>query len=1397
MLGCRSSHIIDAHGRPVTRAISKKTASKEGTDPVNMSGATPVWDEQTIMQQYSFTPQEPRTKRSFPNWIKEPKSPLLNYTNARNVKISEKTEGKPPGWVRTIVEVPMGDELDSAGNLIGTIEGIGDSWNPGNKAQALRLAWLSALLQVLRSGVVDRRGMPVVWNKQPEGLSKTAPQPGEETAILEDGTEVDVPRARQFIDYYCSKYHFPRAEFSYTRHEARGKHTDVQNQWDAMLSIEARKLGIGKGQSKKLAEESAYIDVTKYLAQCDPELWKEFYDRFGSVPADRPVGLAAEMSLGNISSKMQHMLETTWRKIISTDLWRHRPKDAYPTEDTPRGGTPIPMESEPQGDANDWMMEDDTDAVVPKDLPPHSSTESKIATAHLARALADLPGESFHKAKSERLKRQLDRYRETTIPLVKKMRSDRATLPVYQQASSLLEIVRKNGVVICMAATGSGKTTQIPQLILDDWIDAGEGSKCNIICTQPRRIAAVSVASRIARERDETLGDTVGYSVRFEAKRPQLWGSVTFVTTGVFLKMMQTALQSDGSRLAEYSHVIVDEVHERDVDTDLTLAVLKRLLHERRKMGKELKIILMSATIDPTLFTDYFADELTGAPVPVVEIAGRAFPVEKHYLDDVLKEIGHAGLARSQNDGGWVFNEKNVQDFIAKEIGTPINTVMTGQGQLTPANPNPDDMPEIPFPLVALLIAYVLKKSEEGHVLVFLPGWPEITRVRDILMDPARGGPLLGIRFTDQTRYELHILHSSVPIQEQEAVFEPARAGLRRIILATNIAETSVTIPDVVYVVDAARVKENRYDPDRLLSSLVSAWVGHSSLNQRAGRAGRHRPGEYYGVLSKARLESLQKYNVVEMLRTDLSNVIMRVKALNFPGIGTEQIIAETIEPPPEKRVSAAMDNLQLLGALDDERELTSLGKVLLHIPVDTKLGKLCMLGSFFHCLEPVLTIAAILSSRDIFVSPLQKKQEALAIKSSWSPNSYKSDVLASLFAYNAWYELQSNRLYSKANTFAINNFLHKPTLLEVARLKHQIVMHLDRAGILAISGAAELYHRGGNLWGEVQVPVKLNENAQNVPLLAALIAVASQPNFAARKPGKSLLRTMHDKTTMIHPQSVNGSRTDRAIMKTMAESMYTIDDLEGRSDAHNLYAFTEKVRNISQGEKGAMTYLRQTTRLDPLAYVLVGAHRIRAISHGLVCDDFLPIWADEDTLDIVRRLKKALDLSLLRVYEAIHVALLKGRPEQPYNVARLPRGPRAAESDDPDMEENDGRDSVFDEDEDDPARAQPLSLQEIRDLDEMASNLIQILDRYSEENPVRETGGDSRPDSPAPRVSLYGGPNSSTPSLPAFSMPWRTGPTMPFDSTNAGRPRFFGSRPASGATTPFHSLSRPATPGR
>ncbi|EPQ60643.1 P-loop containing nucleoside triphosphate hydrolase protein, partial [Gloeophyllum trabeum ATCC 11539] len=1100
------------------------------------------------------------------------------------------------------------------------IVGQGDA--PQRK-ESIRLAALSAVMQLNDRDMLEKR------KPAPSIASTSLPT----TVPLSNGTQIDYDRARQFMDYYCRRFKFGSPDISFKASSGRGG-----SQWEAVMTVGGRRIGIGTAPAKKTAQIQCYLDVVQYLEGCDPDLWKEFVE---AAKTGKDLGLAPKVHF-HLSDSIGDDIKDLCDQIADSTLYRNVPRNV---------SGPGSADGSDVGGSR-----------------AQSRQRSSVSPAWLER-------------KSKELQRKRQEY--LSDPATEKMRTSRAALPVSTVALQLLEHIRNNEVTICMATTGSGKTTQIPQLILDEWIDRGEGANCNIVCTQPRRLAAVSVAERVAKERNERCGEgSIGYSVRFEAKPPRDHGSVTFCTTGIFFKRMQSALLEGSTDLDNVTHVIVDEVHERFVDTDLLLVVLKRLLADRKAKNKPLKVILMSATIDPKLFQEYFPDE-NGRPADVLEVPGRAFPVDKYFLDDFLPQLRAAPSANS------IFREESVVKYIDREMNmvapvTPTQAAHTINEDL-----------DIPHPLVALTISHVLQSSDSGHVLVFLPGWDDIATVQRLLLEG--NWPF---NFMDQRKFSIHLLHSTIPLAEQEVIFEPPPEGVRRIILATNIAETSVTIPDVVYVVDTGKVKEQRYDPERRITSLVSAWVGSSNLMQRAGRAGRHRPGQYFGLLSKKQAEVLQPYQTVEMKRVDLSNIVMHVKALQFPGMSVEEVLDAAIEPPASERVRSAIKDLEMVGALDQDQNLTSLGRVLLQIPVDVQIARLVLYGCFFRCLDEALTLAAIMSNREPFVSPMHVRDEATQKKNSFTPKQYRSDVLAALRAYNEWARLQESGQYVVANRFCVDNFLSKPTLLLIQKVRGHLLQSLYNAGVIQVSsGDTSLrFSRGRG------VPRELNSNSESLPLLAGLIAIASQPKFAVRT-SDVMYRTQQDKNVAIHPSSVNFRRRDKF-------------DREAEGEERQLYAYMEKRQNLSvAGTQGsqAQKYIVTTTRLDPMTYILFGAHEIRATAHGLECDEWLPIGGNVDALDDLRRLKRRIEDCLLRVYEGIVASQnlgLRGRP----------------------LSEREHEEEFADAD-----GARPLSAPEVRELGTYTQHIVSILEGYTEEqNPTQSRVGSRSATplwSPMPRV--------------------------------------------------------------
>ncbi|CDO71572.1 hypothetical protein BN946_scf184911.g42 [Trametes cinnabarina] len=1275
--GASSSLLAKAHKN---NAFSGRGGRRKGKSTSNLPHLPgPLHDEAYITNTYKTKPLKKVHETN-------PKSPLSNYiisTLGGQMEFAA-TLGLVEGADQPIYryqlllssiacEALMGHLHRCTVNVRhGNAEIVGTGDHP-NKKQAENLAALSAVYQLDALGAFDKK--------------KGSEAQGPLETTLSDGSVVTYEKARQFMDYYCRRFRFSKPDIVYSQ--------PTRSTWQADMIVGDRRIGFGKGNSKKDAMMRCYTDVVQYLESCDPNIWQDFVE---DAKTGKDLGLAPTV-LFQADDVLEDKIENLKDDIRRSSLYRNRPARTTSGQET---------------------------------------SQVQVSSSYRRPP----PSEKLLEEKSQRLLARRQAY--LADPQLESIRNTRASLPVFTKSEELLKHVNEHDVTICMAATGSGKTTQIPQLILDEWIERGEGAKCNIICTQPRRIAAISVAERVAKERGEVCGrGTIGYQVRFESKLPEPHGSVTYCTTGVFLRRMQSALLEASSRssMDEVTHIIVDEVHERDVDIDLMLVVLKRLLAERRAQKKPIRIVLMSATIDATLFRTYFPDD-RGQPAGVVDIPGRAYPVQKHFLDDFVPELS------KDPKTSWVFREESVRKYLMQELGPDAPGVsslsLSASRAPTPTirehSRDTDDL-ELPVPLIALTIAHVLKKTDDGHVLVFLPGWDDISAVRRCLVDDRSRG--FGFDFNDTSRFSIHLLHSTIPVAEQQAIFEPPPAGIRRIILSTNIAETSVTIPDVVYVVDTARVKEQRYDPSRHISNLVSAWVGTSNLNQRAGRAGRHRPGEYFGILSRKHAEELQPHQTVEMKRVDLENVVMHVKALNFPGMTIQEVLAATIEPPAPDRVESAIKSLHMVGALDANNNLTSLGHVLLQLPVDPRLGRLVLLGSLFRCLDAAITLAAIMGAREPFVAPMHVKAEAQARKNSWTPEEFRSDLLAALRAYREWWTLQSQGMYISANRFCQDNFLSKPTLLNIAKVKDHLLKALYDVGVIDISAGGtskNTYVPPGARSRDVRpIPHQLNEHNDSLPLLAALIAVACQPKFAIRT-GERTYRTAVDKTVLVHPSSVNHRK------KEMPQN--------GPNIEKQIIAYMEKRQNISANQN-AEKYLVATTRLDPLTYVLFGAYKIAVNARGLECDGWLPIVGRMNVLDDLERLKVMLEDCMLRVYQG----LLASRQQRAQQYKRP-------------LTYEDGREDESGDEGDDDLTNVPLSNMEMKELDLMTMDLVRILNHYSTYRIAMQSRNNSRPGTPM--------------ESPAFS--------------SVRLPSFSGQR--SGYSTPYTGMasaysSRPSTPSR
>ncbi|KAL4253594.1 hypothetical protein ABKN59_003415 [Abortiporus biennis] len=578
----------------------------------------------------------------------------------------------------------------------------------------------------------------------------------------------------------------------------------------------------------------------------------------------------------------------------------------------------------------------------------------------------------------------------------KRILSARQKLPAFSFQTKFLEALQKNRCVVVVGQTGCGKTTQLPQFILDSLILSNEGSKASIIVTQPRRLSAIGVATRVSAERLED--GSVGYAIRGESKQSRRT-KLLFCTTGVVLRRL-----SAGDNLSSVTHVVVDEVHERSVDGDILLLQLKEIM----KQHKKLKVILMSATINHEIFVRYFNN------APLLTIPGFTHPVDDIYLEDALPLIsyrptGGKGLKKMSEEEKHRMTQEYSTLGMDEECIKSLQTIVRSD--------------RIDFELIAAVVQHIINNdSNPSGILIFLPGVQEIRQCIDTL----RG--IKGVKTFP--------LHANLSSDEQRVVFEPL--SLWKIIAATNVAETSITIDDVVYVIDCGRVKETQFNPETGLTQLVEQWVTRAAAKQRRGRAGRTRPGKCYKLYTRKQENTMHPFPIPEIKRVPLESISLNVKVMYND---VKSFLSKAIDPPDLANIDHALEVLEEIGAIS-EGNVTPLGQHLSTLPLDLRLGKMLILASIFQCLDPVLTVAACLSCKPLFTSPMEKREEANRARESFL--SGNSDLLTDAQAYNEVYKRKNDGASNSAiRMFCEDNFISPSTIRDITSLRNDLFSSL------------------------------------------------------------------------------------------------------------------------------------------------------------------------------------------------------------------------------------------------------------------------------------------------------------------------------------------------------------------
>ncbi|KAJ6970058.1 DExH-box ATP-dependent RNA helicase DExH3 [Populus alba] len=687
--------------------------------------------------------------------------------------------------------------------------------------------------------------------------------------------------------------------------------------------------------------------------------------------------------------------------------------------------------------------------------------------------------------KSLQLRNQQEKWQES--PEGQKMIEFRRSLPAYKEKDVLLKAVSENQVIVVSGETGCGKTTQLPQYILESEIEAARGAACSIICTQPRRISAMAVSERVAAERGEKLGESVGYKVRLEGIRGRDT-RLLFCTTGILLRRLLLDRNLKG-----VTHVIVDEIHERGMNEDFLLIVLRDLLPRR----PELRLILMSATLNAELFSSYFG----GAPT--IHIPGFTYPVRAHFLENILEITGYRLTPYNQIDDygqekTWKM-QKQAQAFKKRksQIASSVEDALevadfkgcSSRTQESLSCWNPDS---IGFNLIEHVLCHIVKKERPGAVLVFMTGWDDINSLKDQL----QAHPILG----DPCRVLLLACHGSMASSEQRLIFDKPEDGVRKIVLATNMAETSITINDVVFVVDCGKAKETSYDALNNTPCLLPSWISKAAARQRKGRAGRVQPGECYHLYPRCVYDAFADYQLPELLRTPLQSLSLQIKSLQLGSIS--EFLSRALQPPEPLSVQNAVEYLKLIGALDEHENLTVLGRHLSVLPVEPKLGKMLILGTIFNCLDPIMTVVAGLSVRDPFLIPFDKKDLAESAKAQFAGRDC-SDHLALVRAYNGWKDAERQQ---SGHEYCWKNFLSAQTLKAIDSLRKQFFYLLKDTGLV-----------------DKQIE-NCNSRSIDEHLMRAVICAGLFPGMCSvvNKEKSITLKTMEDGQVLLYSNSVN-----------------------------------------------------------------------------------------------------------------------------------------------------------------------------------------------------------------------------------------------------------------------------------
>lgn len=564
----------------------------------------------------------------------------------------------------------------------------------------------------------------------------------------------------------------------------------------------------------------------------------------------------------------------------------------------------------------------------------------------------------------------LDFKQKERFQKLKKLRKFQASLPIAAFEKEIVEAVKNESIVVLAADTGAGKSTQVPQYLYNAGYD-------KIACTQPRRIACISLSKRVAHEMLCEYDSEVGYQIRFERSKSATT-KILFITEGLLLRQL-----ADDENLSNFSVIIIDEIHERNLYGDFLLGISKCLLRAR----PELKIVLMSATINVNLFADFFKEE----QAKIIEVPGRLYPIKLHYMPHLMNP----------------------------------NLRLEAKSKSRSERLNPE-----PYIQIMTMIDQKYTKDEKGDLLIFMSGLNEIQSVVDAAKEYNQ----------KNQNWIILPLHSSLSMADQDKVFDYAPEGMRKCIVSTNISETSITVDGIRFIVDSGKMKEMTYDPNYKMQRLKELWISKASANQRKGRAGRTGPGICYRLYSEKEYDELENYSKAEIHRVPLESLLLQMVSMGLPNAR----LFPFIEPPSMESIETSVLSLKHLGALTVDEKLTPLGKALAKIPVDVTIGKMLLIGSVFKQLQATLSLAAALNVQTPFTNRAYRDAECEKLRKDCESD--HGDPITLLNLYREWLlvkksQTERSRDHHPENSsrWCRNRGLEEQRFYEMTKLKGQL----------------------------------------------------------------------------------------------------------------------------------------------------------------------------------------------------------------------------------------------------------------------------------------------------------------------------------------------------------------------